>query len=161
MSSKAHDINQPILIVVRRGRGGRGYTVAPVDSPTDIAACSDAEQVGEAIIEMLDDDKQPRVDIDALLRAADGDFEEAEEEERGQGEKETGEQDLDESDEDDEDDVDEADDEEEEQPWYKAKDPADALLITGLSKLLQKGREVSRGSRRRGRGRRGRKGKRT
>ena len=150
MSSKENDINQPILVVIRRGRGGRGYTVAPVDNPTDIAACADVEQVGDAIIEMLDDKKQPRVDIDALLRAAEG------EEEEGEGEEKDSE-DLEESDEEDEDD-DEGDEEEE---WYRAQDPADALLITVLGKLLEKGRKVSRSSRRRRGRKKSSKGKRT
>jgi len=156
MSSKTYDINQPILVVIRRGRGGRGYTVAPVDSPTDIAACADVEQVGDAIIEMLDDDKQPRVDIDALLRAAEGDIQDD-----VQDDKDGESANLEASDEEGDEDEGEEDDEEEEeeQPWYKASDPADALLITGLSKLLEKGRKVSRHSRRRGR--RGRKTKRT
>lgn len=147
MSSKTYDINQPILIVVRRGRGGRGYTIAPVDSPTDIAACTDSEQVGEVIVEMLEDENQPRVDIDALIRAADGDGDE-EEEGEGEREEEGNGADLEESDEDGDDEEDEDEDEEEE-PWYKAQDPADALLITGLSKLLEKGRKVSKTSRRR------------
>lgn len=146
MSSKTYDTHQPILVVVRRGRGDRGYTVAPVDNPTDIAACSNVEQVGDAIIEMLDDEKQPRVDIDALLRAADGEGGEGEEEEGGS-------QDLEGSDEGEDD---EDDDDEEEEPWYRAQDPADALLIAGLSKLLEKSRQVSKTSRRRrGRGRKG------
>lgn len=145
MSKEKYDINQPILVVVRRGRGGRGYAVAPVDSPTDVAACADANQVGDAIVEMLDDGNQPRVDIDELMRAADGDeFERAEEEEEGEGSRE-----VEPSDAEDEEDEEEDEDEDEEEPWYRATDPADALLITGLSKLLEKGRKVSKGSRRR------------
>lgn len=146
MSSKSYDINQPILVVIRRGRGNRGYTVAPVDSPTDIAACADAEQIGDAIVEMLEDKEQPRVDIDILMRAAEGDLEE-------EGEEEEGGQDLEETDEDDED----GDDEDEDEPWYKSSDPADALIINILSGAAKKARELSRPSRRRrgrGRGRR-------
>lgn len=161
MSNKTYDTAQPILVVVRRGRGGRGYTVAPVDNPTDIAACADVNQVGDAVVEMLEDENQPRVDIDALLRASDGDFEDEGEEDQEQGSEEKGGKgDVDATDEgeDDEGDEDGDEEDEEEQPWYRAEDPADALLITGLSKLLAKGRSLSNRPPRR---RRRRKGKRT
>jgi hypothetical protein len=144
MSGQKYDINQPILVVVRRGRGGRGYAVAPVDSPTDVAACADANQVGDAIVEMLDDSAQPRVDIDELMRAAEGDAEEVSsnqevESSQSQDDEEAGEEDGEEGEEEDD----------EEEPWYRASDPADALIIAGISKLFEKGRKVSKGSRRR------------
>lgn len=148
MSKKTYDINQAILVVIRRGRGGRGYSVAPVDSPTDVAACADADQVGDAIVEMLDDENQPRVDIDELMRAAEGDEEERAAPPSGKG---AG-ADLESSDseDDEEEDEDEEDEEEEEDaPWHRADDPAEALLLTGLSKLLEKGRKLSKRTRHR------------
>lgn len=145
MSGQKYDINQPILVVVRRGRGGRGYAVAPVDSPTDVAACADANQVGDAIVEMLDDAEQPRVDIDELMRAADGDSFERENE--GEGESSQG-KDVERS-EQDEDEEDDDDEEDEEEPWHKAEDPADALLMAGLFKILEKGRSLSKRKRHR------------
>ncbi len=135
MSQKqSHDINAPILVIVRRGRNGRGYAIAPVDAPSDIAVCADSVQVGEAIVELLDDEKQVRVDLDELLNAAQEDEKEIVKDEKGGEEEEEDE---------------EEEEEEEEEPWYRAQDPADALLIHGLSKLLEKGRKISRPSGRR------------
>lgn len=155
MSDKTYDINQPILVIVRRGRGGRGYAVAPVDSPTDVAACADVNQLGDAIVEILDDEKQPRVDIDELMRATDagGDPESLGDEDEGdevEGEDEDG----------DEEEEDEEEDEDEEVPWHQAPDPAEALFIAGISKLVEKGRKMSKRSKRSRRRGRSRKSKR-
>ena len=141
MSKEEYDTSQPILVIVRRGR--RGFTVAPADNPTDVSACADVEAVGDVIIEILDDKSQPRVDIGGLLSAARDDVEDAEDDEEESEE-------LDEADEEDDEDEGEDDD----VPWYKAKDPADALLIGLLTGAATKARKASRSSRRRGGGRR-------
>ena len=65
-----HDVSQPILIVVRKGRGGRGFLVSAVDKLNDISPCQDKEEMADAIIEMLEDEDQPRVDLNELQRAA-------------------------------------------------------------------------------------------
>ncbi len=57
-----YDVNEPILILVRRGRGGRGYLVAAVDDAANPFPCVDDVEIGKAVIELLDDPKQPRFD---------------------------------------------------------------------------------------------------
>ncbi len=66
---ETHDVSQPILIVVRRGRGNRGFLVSAVDDLNAISPCQDKEEMAEAIVEMLDDEKQPRVDLTKLQEA--------------------------------------------------------------------------------------------
>lgn len=60
--SKANDTNLPILVLIRRGRKGRGFLVSAADDPTDVAACADGDEVGAAIVELLDDPDQARFD---------------------------------------------------------------------------------------------------
>ena len=66
---ETHDISQPILIVVRKGRGGRGFLVSAVDDLNAISPCQDQSEMAEAIVEMLEDEKQPRVDLTKLQEA--------------------------------------------------------------------------------------------
>lgn len=68
MSKK--DTNEPILVLIRRGRKGRGFTVSPADDLANPAPCANAEEVGEVIEEMMNDENQPRVDMDAFRAAS-------------------------------------------------------------------------------------------
>jgi len=133
-----HDINEPILVVLRRGRNGRGFSVSPIDDIPNPALCLDGQELGNALIEMLDDPRQARVNINDLLSAT-------EEEEKKSNDDSSSEDS-------------ESDEEKEEEGSggifdgvKDAEDPADALLINILSAALQKGREMSdRSKRRRG-----------
>ena len=58
---------EPILVLIRRGRNGRGFSVAPVEDLANPALCADGNEMGEVIIEMLNDTNQPRVDVNSLL----------------------------------------------------------------------------------------------
>ena len=79
MAKGKNDTDQPILFLVRRGRGGRGYLVSPLDDRSNPYPCGDAAQLGEAIIELLDDPKQARFDESQL----DGGDEDEDEDEGG------------------------------------------------------------------------------
>ena len=70
--TEKYDTNEPILILVRRGRKGRGFSVASVEDVSNAAPCSDEKEIGDVIKEMLDDVEQPRVNIHDLLAAAAG-----------------------------------------------------------------------------------------
>jgi len=65
-SERENDINLPILVIVRRGRRGRGFTVAPADDAANVEPCADISELGESIKELLDDPMQPRFDPAAL-----------------------------------------------------------------------------------------------
>lgn len=67
-----HDTSQPILVLIRRGRKNRGFSVSPVEDVANISACGDEKELGEVIREMLDDPEQPRVNINDLIRASAG-----------------------------------------------------------------------------------------
>lgn len=58
---------EPILVLIRRGRNGRGFSVSPVEDLANPALCADGNEMGEVIIEMLNDTNQPRVDVNSLL----------------------------------------------------------------------------------------------
>ena len=60
--SPQYDVKDPILILVRRGRGDRGYLVAAVDDAANPFPCVDDEEVGKAVVELLNDPSQPRFD---------------------------------------------------------------------------------------------------
>lgn len=169
MSADKNDTNQPILILVRRGRGGRGFLVSPVDAPTDAAPCSTANEVGDVVLELLDDENQPRVNLDQILAMASDDYEP--EEEDGEDERVNGESrpveasPADEDDESDGDDEDgeEEDEDEEDPPWWDvrgAADPADKLLVNMIGGVLGKAQQAS-SRKRRGRHRRARPKKKT
>jgi hypothetical protein len=64
-SSQDHDINLPILVIVRRGRRG-GFTVAPADDATNVEFCQGPSDIGESIKEMMDSPSQPRFDPSAM-----------------------------------------------------------------------------------------------
>ncbi len=116
-----YDVTQPILILVRRGRGDRGYLVAAVDDAGNPFPCPDETEVGKAVVELLNDPKQPRFD-EKQLEAATADYEEDEEEEE----------------EDEEDEDEEEDEEEEEDEPPPPPDPLDELGLDPGEKLLFK-----------------------
>jgi len=65
-----YDTSEPILVLIRRGRKGRGFSISPVEDLSNASACATAADIGEVIEEMLDDESQPRVNINELLRAS-------------------------------------------------------------------------------------------
>ena len=119
--TEEYDVTQPILILVRRGRGDRGYLVAAVDDASNPFPCVDETEVGKAVVEMLNDTKQPRFD-EKQLEAASADYEEEEEEEE--------EEDIE------EDEDEEEEEEEEEPPPPPPPDPLDELGLDPGEKLL-------------------------
>ncbi len=115
-----YDVTQPILILVRRGRGDRGYLVAAVDDASNPFPCADESEVGESVVQLLNDPTQPRFD-EKQLGAAPADYDEDEEEE---------ESDIEEEEED--------EDEEEYEDEPPAPDPLDELGLDPGEKLLFK-----------------------
>lgn len=115
-----YDVTQPILILVRRGRGDRGYLVAAVDDASNPFPCADESEVGESVVQLLNDPTQPRFD-EKQLGAAPGGYDEEEEEEE--------ESDIEE---------DEEEEEEYEDEPPPAADPLDELGLDPGEKLLFK-----------------------
>lgn len=125
-----YDVNEPILLLVRRGRGGRGYLVAAVDDASNPFPCVDDTEVGKAVIELLDDPKQPRFDekqLEELEDDLDNDELENEEEDREEEEEE----------------VDEARKEEPDPLDDLGLDPGEKLLFQVGSAILGKARYLS------------------
>jgi len=129
-----HDTSEPILVLVRRGRKNRGFSVSPVEDVSNAASCADEKEIGEVIVEMLDDPRQPRVNINELLAAA-----------AGAPTTRTPDEDEDEDEDDDDDDYE--DDDGGGSPIDEVLggegDLADKAIIWGLSSLLNKGRNMS------------------
>lgn len=163
MPEDKNDTNQPILILVRRGRGGRGYLVSPVDNPTDVAACSSANEVGDAALELLDDPNQPRVNIEEILAMASGEpIEEGEDDEDRDSTEDSraadDEQDEEEEDGDDGEGEEGEEEDGEDRAWWDvrgAEDPADQILVNVLGGVLGKAQKVSNRQKRRRRHHRG------
>ncbi len=132
-----YDTSKPILILVRRGRKNRGFSVAPVEDISNAAVCADEKEVGEVIIEMLNDEEQPRVDINDLLAAAAGDS----------SDNESDEDDSEEDDDEDDDDDDEGDPAEGTifEGVSSADDPADRILFNIFTHVVKKGQNMSSG----------------
>ncbi len=132
-----NDINDPVLVIVARGRKGRGYTVTPADSDTPYP-CMSAEDVGEAIIEILDDPEQARVQANTV-----GQKGESQEEASASGGEEKPPPEPDDDDE-----------EYEENPYpqgdaYESMDPVDKAIVGGLQWLINGARKASDYKRRR------------
>ena len=146
MTKKKNDTSEPILVLIRRGRKGRGFTVAPVEDFSNPAMCQTSAELGEVIEEMLDDEDQPRVDMDQLLASASGAGDRA-----AAGDDGSEEEDVDDEDYDDEDYDDEDEDEEEGDGGQGgifdgvagAPDPADRLIFNLFSAAVSKGRSMS------------------
>lgn len=144
--SKNNDTNLPILVLVRRGRKGRGYLVSAIDDPTNAAACTDSEEVGQSIVEMLDDPEQPRCDLADLESATT-------ESGNQQGSNAAGAAKGGEIDGyDGENDEDEEEEEEGEEDWVDSYtgDPLERLLLRAGQRVLSKGREMSNSYRKTG-----------
>ena len=132
MPKSDHDINLPILILVRRGRRGKGFLVCAADDMDNPAACANAVEVGEEIVEMLNDPSQARANVGAEAprstappsRAAMEEYESDEDE-----------------DEDDEPEVD---------GFVDGLDPMEKLVFLGGKAILDKGREMSNSYRKSG-----------
>lgn len=122
--TEEYDVTQPILILVRRGRGDRGYLVAAVDDASNPFPCADEGEVGSAIVELLNDPKQPRFD-EKQLEAAAADYEDDEED------------DDEEDDIEDDEDEEEYEEEDEDEP-PPPPDPLDELGLDPGEKLLFK-----------------------
>jgi len=132
MSAKTYNTEEPILILVRRGRKGRGFSIAPVEDASNAALCADENEVGEVIKEMLDDPEQPRVNMSDLLAPAPTSRQETAEEA---------------------DDEDEYEDEEDEsrdphegtllEGTCGSADPVDAILFNVFQRVVQKGQSMS------------------
>jgi len=146
-----YDVNEPILVLVRRGRKGRGFTVCPVEDISNPAVCSDSKEMGEVIEEFLNDENQPRVNVKDLLGAATGHEPQGDLPPGGNGSESPRGQQAQEPDEDDE------EEEEEEEGIFTgvagSEDPASQLLVNLLSGAINQGRKMS-STRVRSRGRR-------
>lgn len=137
-----HDTSEPILVLVRRGRKGRGFSVSPVEDVSNSASCVDDKEIGEVIVEMLDDENQPRVHISDLLAAGSGappSRSSAPQADEPEGE-------------DDEEEEDEYEDEGDEYEGGGSPiddvlsgdgDLADRAILWGLSSIISKGRSMS------------------
>lgn len=148
------DTGQPILIIVRRGRRGKGFTVAPADDATNVEPCSTEAELGESIRALLDDPNQPRFDPSSL----DDDDDEEEEPRRRKSRARKAR-----SSSDDDDDGDEDDDQESGSligdlmngVGDNGRDPTDQLIMNIGSKLLRGAQNMStsgKSRRKRGRG---------
>ena len=135
--TEQYDVTQPILILVRRGRGDRGYLVAAVDDASNPFPCADESEVGKAVVELLNDPKQPRFDA-KQLEAAVADYEEDEDEEEEE------EEDVEEDDEDEGEEDDGPPPPPERDPLDDlGLDPGEKLLLNIGTALLGKARHVS------------------
>ncbi len=141
MSEEKHNTDDPILIVVKRGRKGRGYIVTPADNDSP-SPCMSAEDIGECIIEILDDEDQPRLSADTVGKgAAPG-----KKAPTPQGAPEPGGQGGDRPEPEPED---EPEPEPEDNPYaaqsaaYDNMDPVDRAVVSGLSWLVNKAKRAS------------------
>ena len=64
--TKKEDVNAPILVLIRRGRMNRGFMVSPIEDLQNPAPCSSARELGDVISEMMNDENQPRVDLNSF-----------------------------------------------------------------------------------------------
>lgn len=135
---KKYDKNEPILVLIRRGRKGRGFSVSPVEDISNPAVCQSSAELGEIIEEMLDDEEQPRVDVNELLSAAASDSRVVDDRD-----------DRDDRDDDDDDDDEDYDDDEEEGDGgvmdgvVGSADPVDTFLFNLFSSAVKKGQSMS------------------
>jgi hypothetical protein len=136
MSKKKYDTGEPILVIVRRGRKGRGFTIAPVEDASNPAMCGTTEELGEVLEEMLNDEEQPRVNLNDLLAEA-------------APERAAPDDEADEEEDDDSEWAGEQDEEEEEGEGgifdgvAGSADPADTLLFNIFSRVVKGGQNIS------------------
>jgi len=140
-----YDVNEPILVLIRRGRKGRGFTVCPVEDISNPAVCASAGELGEVIEEMLNDEEQPRVDVNELLQAASDQGPEPEPEPEPKKRKTSPKKEEPEAESEAEED--ELEDEEEDDGIFAgvagSEDPATTLLINFAHSALAQGRKMS------------------
>lgn len=127
--SNQHDTSEPILILVRRGRNNRGFSISPVEDISNAAIVSNETEIGEVILEMLNDPNQPRVNVNDLLSAG------SRSHEGYSGSHQGG------SHQDEEESSSEEDDDEE--SIHGKGDITDRIIMLGLSSILDKGRKMS------------------
>ena len=133
----------PVLLIVQRGRKGKGFSVASIKNPTMQTACSDYSELGEIIDDILSDPDEPRASMADLLSSmsADSGSDTRDETEKKNkkhvGESASGSEDEDEEDE----------DMEEEEGLFAgvagSEDPASALLTNILFGVVDRGRKMS------------------
>jgi len=144
--SKKYDTDLPILIIVKKGRRGRGFQVSPVEDAENPSMCQGSQDLGELIEEMVNDESQPRVDLKEMLSSAElASYDEASSNNR------TNEEDP-------------SHEEGTEEDTVKgggifegvseAEDPADQLLVNAFSWVVNKGQSMSTQSKPRRRRRR-------
>lgn len=125
-----YDTSEPILILVRRGRNNRGFSISPIEDISNAALCSNETEIGEVILEMLNDPSQPRVNVGDLLSAGTPRASEGGAPGNHQGENSQEEEDSSEDDDDDE-------------SIHGKGDITDRIIMLGLSSILDKGRKMS------------------
>lgn len=134
-----YDVTEPILVIARRAKRGSGFLISPFDDPANVAPCASAAEIGEAVMEMIEDEKQPRCDMSQfspLNQEAEKESEKIEEEEE------------------EEEDVEEEDGEWDEGPEL---DLADQFILGAFNKLLSGAQSVSTGGHKRRRKKKGKK----
>lgn len=157
MSKKKYDTKDPILVIVRRGRNGRGYTVAPVEDASNPSMCGAKEELGDILEEMLSDEDQPRVNLQDLLTSSASDDRAGEDEGDGEVDGDDG-------------DWEDGEDEDEAPAGNGgildgvagSDDPAETLLVNIFHRVIKGGQDMSskpRGARPRSRRRRSPSGK--
>lgn len=141
-----YDVNEPILVLIRRGRKGRGFTVCPVEDIANPAVCASAGELGEVIEEMLNDEEQPRVDVNELLQAASDSSPEPESEPEPKKRTATPKKESEAESKAEEDELEDEDEEEDDGIFAGvagSDDPATTLLINFAHSALAQGRKMS------------------
>lgn len=123
MAKKKYDTSQPVLFIIQPGRKGRGYLVSALDDMGNPFPCSNAEEIGEAAIELLQDPEQARFDKSQFEGPEDDDADSD-----GDGGGDGG---------------------EEKDPYAKL-DPAERLLFQGAEIIFGKARQMSNSYRKTG-----------
>lgn len=134
----------PVAFVIKRGRRGRGFIVSTFDNPEEPIPCADKSDLSDAIVEILDDASQGRVEFD-------GPDDSGEASSKGSTSDARSEQ------------PEESEDDGIFAGVRNADDPADRLIFNVVSAAIKKGQDISSGgsssrSRRRSSKRRGPKG---
>lgn len=139
MADQKYNTDDPILIVIKRGRNNKGYIISPADNDSP-CPCLSAEDIGEAIIELLEDEAQPRLDANSVGKSSQKTQEapvpgsEQKQEAAPESEPEEAE-------------------EYEDNPYagqsatYESMDPVDKAVVSGLSWLINKAKSGSAKSR--------------
>jgi len=146
--SKKYDTDLPILIIVKKGRRGRGFQVSPVEDAENPSMCQGSQDLGELIEEMVNDESQPRVDLKQMFSPTAVSSYDASQSNGGSKQEQTSHQ--------------EDEDGQEDaagkggifEGVSEAEDPADQLLVNAFSWVVNKGQSMSTQSKPRRRRRR-------